>query len=223
MYWIAGTRPVLDGGVADNGMPFGAPTDEVERFVALVWLNTDEEDDGTYSFRFEAVDGWDTGSVTDYDHVTHFMECEAPAFPGEAAPAQEEQDGPLPDEQPSCRKCDGSVGFVCEDCAGSAQADLRPVVVTAPERIYLIVGGECLDNAEFADLDEVSWCADNIDGNGIEYRRATPAGAQAKPKLSAQLRESISEVAASILAQIAERKRAEANTTSAQDANHEQH
>ncbi|CAM5334438.1 hypothetical protein SSTU70S_04919 [Stutzerimonas stutzeri] len=108
MYWIAGTRPVLDGGVADNGMPFGAPTDEVERFVALVWLNTDEEDDGTYNFRFEAVDGWDTGSVTDYDHVTHFMECEAPAFPGEAAPAQEEQDGPLPDEQPSCRKCDGA-------------------------------------------------------------------------------------------------------------------
>ncbi|CAM5334451.1 hypothetical protein SSTU70S_04920 [Stutzerimonas stutzeri] len=69
----------------------------------------------------------------------------------------------------------------------------------------------------------MSWCADNIDGDGIEYRRATPAGAQAKPKLSAQLRESISEVAASILAQIAERKRAEANTTSAQDANHEQH
>ena len=49
--------------------------------------------------------------------------------------------------------------------------DGREVAATAPDRIYLVIGGECPSDARFSDLSDVTWCEDNIDGNGIEYVR----------------------------------------------------
>lgn len=49
------------------------------------------------------------------------------------------------------------------------------VADTAPERIYLVIGEDCPPDARWDQLDEVTWCEDNVDGNGIEYVRASPA------------------------------------------------
>lgn len=54
----------------------------------------------------------------------------------------------------------------------SAEEMDREVARTAPERIYLVIGGECPSDASFAELSEVTWCEDDVDGNGIEYVRA---------------------------------------------------
>ena len=38
-----------------------------------------------------------------------------------------------------------------------------------PKIIYLQIGEDCPDDISFEDLSEVSWCADKINENDIEY------------------------------------------------------
>lgn len=60
-----------------------------------------------------------------------------------------------------------------------AQIEPPRVVKTAPERIYLVIGEDCPDDATFSG-DEVTWCADKIDDNSIPYVRADRAALAAK-------------------------------------------
>jgi hypothetical protein len=38
-----------------------------------------------------------------------------------------------------------------------------------PKTIYLQIGKECPDDEDFNDLSEVSWCAEKVNENDIEY------------------------------------------------------
>jgi hypothetical protein len=65
------------------------------------------------------------------------------------------------------------------DRDGNAEMSTSPtlpnVQATAPERIYLVIGDDVEPDTDFAELDRlggVSWCADKIDDNSIEYVRA---------------------------------------------------
>jgi hypothetical protein len=50
-------------------------------------------------------------------------------------------------------------------------ADVK--VINAPERIYLQIGDDFLPGeVDFGDLQEMTWCADNIHGTDITYVRA---------------------------------------------------
>lgn len=60
-----------------------------------------------------------------------------------------------------------------------AQIELPNIVKTAPERIYLVIGEDCHDDATFSG-DGVTWCADKIDDNSIPYVRADRAALAAK-------------------------------------------
>lgn len=53
-------------------------------------------------------------------------------------------------------------------------ADERKKVLETPERIFLVVGdlSDIDDPALFRNLDDVSWCEDQIDDHDIEYVRA---------------------------------------------------
>jgi len=48
----------------------------------------------------------------------------------------------------------------------------------APPRIFLVIGEDCPRDAQWDQLEEVTWCADKIDDNSIEYVRADTARAQ---------------------------------------------
>ncbi len=50
----------------------------------------------------------------------------------------------------------------------------EPKVLNAPERIWLQTG-EPLTDCPFAELDDVTWCANKIDDSDIEYVRADAA------------------------------------------------
>lgn len=78
--------------------------------------------------------------------------------------------------------------LLSEQPQASAAQSAPQVVKSAPDRIYLVIGAECPDDAEFSSLSEVTWCEDNIDGNGIEYVRAAqsaPAGEREAELVSA--------------------------------------
>lgn len=62
----------------------------------------------------------------------------------------------------------------CTACGWSVSPktpSLPVVVVSAPERIFLVIGEDCPPEARWDQLAEVTWCEDNIDGNGIAYQR----------------------------------------------------
>lgn len=62
-------------------------------------------------------------------------------------------------------------------------AELPKVEATAPERIYLVIGDDVEPDTDFAELDRlggVTWCADKIDDNSIEYVRADLASLPAQ-------------------------------------------
>lgn len=40
-----------------------------------------------------------------------------------------------------------------------------------PDKIYLQIGADTPKDVDFKDLDEVTWCADKISENDIEYVR----------------------------------------------------
>ena len=81
--------------------------------------------------------------------------------------------------EPKCATCNdvGIVGhsMLCPECSDPAEPapaqDEREVARTAPDRIYLVIGEECPADASFHELADVTWCEDDIDGNGIEYLR----------------------------------------------------
>ena len=39
-----------------------------------------------------------------------------------------------------------------------------------PEKIYLQIGEDCPDDVDFYELSEITWCADKIHDNDIEYQ-----------------------------------------------------
>ena len=50
-----------------------------------------------------------------------------------------------------------------------------------PERIYLQLGNEDIEpSAKFSDYGDVTWCADKIDENDVEYVRADIVRAERK-------------------------------------------
>lgn len=58
---------------------------------------------------------------------------------------------------------------------------MREVQNSAPKRLYLVAGDQCPADAQFHELTEVTWCEQDIDGNGIEYatsanRKGLPCG-----------------------------------------------
>lgn len=79
---------------------------------------------------------------------------------------------PHPIPCPSCKT--PSACKVHEECIEKAEGEASslPVVVSsAPERIYLVIGKDCPLDARWDQLAEVTWCEDNIDGNGVVYVR----------------------------------------------------
>jgi len=52
------------------------------------------------------------------------------------------------------------------------------VVKTAPEKIYIVIGDDCPPEEPFTNLDEVTWCQDNVNNNDIVYVRADLAAPQ---------------------------------------------
>ena len=87
-------------------------------------------------------------------------------------PLPDEVDEPAPDHPDNC----GSWHCSCVECIiEDLTADLPNVVATAPERLYLVIGEDCPPEEDFGTLDEVTWCADKIDENSIEYVRADRA------------------------------------------------
>lgn len=83
---------------------------------------------------------------------------------------------------PNIGACDGS----CAPYIGQPGDDLSKIVQTAPAKIYLVIGEDCEPDTDFAELtrsyeDLVTWCADKIDDNSIEYVRADLAAAPAVP------------------------------------------
>jgi len=75
IYWVAGTRPVIDCDASFDGSPCGVHTGESERFVSLVWL-TPNQDGGIV---FDGI----VGSVDELDSVTHYAPLVMPAHPEE--------------------------------------------------------------------------------------------------------------------------------------------
>lgn len=65
--------------------------------------------------------------------------------------------------------------------AEGGQAPRRAVVATAPERIYLVIGSDCPNQARFGDLGDVAWSAQDVDENGICYIRSDLAGDPSRP------------------------------------------
>lgn len=73
------------------------------------------------------------------------------------------------------------------DHSPTPQAEVLPVVTrSAPETIYLVIGEDCPADASFDQCEEVTWCQDDIDGNGIKYVRADSATAR-EAELTAKL------------------------------------
>lgn len=46
---------------------------------------------------------------------------------------------------------------------------MNNLLKTAPKHIYLVVGEDCPDDVNFNELSEVTWCENDVDGNGVEY------------------------------------------------------
>jgi hypothetical protein len=51
-------------------------------------------------------------------------------------------------------------------------ADIKTLAASAPEKIFLVIGEGCPADVRFDLLEEVTWCQDDIDGNGIAYIKA---------------------------------------------------
>ena len=68
-------------------------------------------------------------------------------------------------------RIDAALAQQAEPVAPALEQDEREVARTAPDRIYLVIGEECPADASFHELADVTWCEDDIDGNGIEYLR----------------------------------------------------
>lgn len=116
--------------------------------------------------------------LTEYPEEGSLLLASAPALT--AAPSAQAE---IPDLRcakwldPECADA-GACQSLKFKAAPSAQAEpVSKVVATAPERIYLVIGEDCPDEAEFSSLGEVTWCEDKIDANSIEYVRADAAQA----------------------------------------------
>ncbi|SIQ99167.1 hypothetical protein [Aquipseudomonas alcaligenes] len=80
IYWVAGTRPVIDCDADFDGGLRAVPTNETERFVALVWLTP-----SIYGgIEFDAVDPHNMGTVHEEDSVTHYAPFVMPPHPEES-------------------------------------------------------------------------------------------------------------------------------------------
>lgn len=82
MYWVAGTRPVYDIDAGDDGQTVGYPTNEVEEFTSLVWLEVHTKPDGsTEGFHFDPVDAGNFGGFCEESVVQYYAEMKKPAHP----------------------------------------------------------------------------------------------------------------------------------------------
>lgn len=82
LYWLAGTRVVWDVDVDDYGRTVGSPTNELESFVALAWLDSGLDIEGRPVFDLTPVDDYNLGKVDECDSITHFLPCSVPSVPG---------------------------------------------------------------------------------------------------------------------------------------------
>ena len=78
MYWVAGTRPVYDIDADDEGRTVGRPTNEVETFTALVWLQVYDNEGG---FHFDPVDAGNLGNIDETSTVEYYAEVKKVAHP----------------------------------------------------------------------------------------------------------------------------------------------
>lgn len=78
MYWIAGNRPVFDINADDEGRTVGQPTNELENFTALVWLDVYDNDGG---FHIDPVDAGNLGRYDETSTIEYIAQVKQAAHP----------------------------------------------------------------------------------------------------------------------------------------------